>query len=306
MLKKIFFLIILIVSNVAFSNDNLLTIQQQVDRLQREVSDLSQLVYSNKDVNDSQESNGLVSNLSAIDMRIYDIEKDVNKLTGDLEEIYFLLDEFNSTLESLQIVINQVEKNLVNYKNSLSNSNLKDEDSGNDNKLNNENSLGSLKIDTKNNNLNNTNDILSTNEESKVDLENYDDNLSPEDQFQAAFDNIRSKNWDKARELFTNFINNNASNQLSGSAHYWLGELYILENKFRDAALVFAEGYQNYPNSIKAPDMLYKLAVSLYEVQKINESCKTLEKLIIDFPKSKFIKNAKNDLNNFSCLVENE
>ena len=169
MLKKIFFLIILIVSNVAFSNDNLLTIQQQVDRLQREVSDLSQLVYSNKDVNDSQESNGLVSNLSAIDMRIYDIEKDVNKLTGDLEEIYFLLDEFNSTLESLQIVINQVEKNLVNYKNSLSNSNFKDEDSGNDNKLNNENSLGSLKIDTKNNNLNNTNDILSTNEESKVD-----------------------------------------------------------------------------------------------------------------------------------------
>ena len=191
MLKKIFFLIILIVSNVAFSNDNLLTIQQQVDRLQREVSDLSQLVYSNKEVNASQESNGLVSNLSAIDMRIYDIEKDVNKLTGDLEEIYFLLDEFNSTLESLQIVINQVEKNLVNYKNSLSNSNLKDEDSGNDNKLNNENSLGSLKIDTKNNNLNDTNDILSTNEESnvdeesKADLENYDDNLSPEDQFQA-------------------------------------------------------------------------------------------------------------------------
>lgn len=306
MLKKIFFLSILIVSNVAFSNENLLTIQQQVDRLQREVSDLSQLVYSNNQVNDSQESNGLVSNLSAIDMRIYDIEKDVNKLTGDLEEIYFLLDEFNSTLESLEIVIDQVEKNLVNYKNSLSNSNVKDKDSGNDNKLNNENSLGSLKIDTKKNNSNTTNEILSTNEEDKEDLKNYNDNLSPEDQFQAAFDNIRSKNWDKARELFTNFINNNASNQLSGSAHYWLGELYILENKFRDAALVFAEGYQNYPNSIKAPDMLYKLAISLYEVQKINESCKTLEKLIGDFPKSKFIKNAKKDLNNFGCLLESE
>ena len=304
MFRIIVFLLLL--SSSVYSNDNLLTIQQQIDRLQREVSDLSQLVYSNKEVNDSQESNGLVSNLSAIDMRIYDIEKDVNKLTGDLEDIYFLLDEFNSTLESLQIVINQVEKNLVNYKNSLSNSYVKDEDSGNVNKLNNENSLGSLKIDTKNNNLNDTNDKLSTNEESKADLENYDDNLSPEDQFQAAFDNIRSKNWDIARELFINFINNNASNQLSGSAHYWLGELYILENKFRDAALVFAEGYQNYPNSIKAPDMLYKLAVSLYEVQKINESCKTLEKLIVDFPKSKFIETAKKDLNDFSCLLENE
>ena len=36
-------------------------------------------------------------------------------------------------------------------------------------------------------------------------------------------------------------------------------ESYIfLEKKFRDAALIFAEGYQKFPQSIKAPDMLYK------------------------------------------------
>ena len=77
---------------------------------------------------------------------------------------------------------------------------------------------------------------------------------------------------------------------MSGSAHYWLGELYLLEEKYRDAALVFAEGYQKFPKSLKAPDMLFKLSKSLFEVNKKNEACKTLEKLILDFPKNKFIK----------------
>ena len=41
---------------------------------------------------------------------------------------------------------------------------------------------------------------------------------------------------------------------LAGSAHYWLGEIYLLKKENREAALVFAEGYQKYPQSIKAPD----------------------------------------------------
>ena len=49
MFRIIFFLLLL--SSSVYSNDNLLTIQQQIDRLQREVSDLSQLVYSNKEGN---------------------------------------------------------------------------------------------------------------------------------------------------------------------------------------------------------------------------------------------------------------
>ena len=47
MFKYISILLILFSSNV-FSNENLLTIQQQIERLQREVSDLSQAVFSIK------------------------------------------------------------------------------------------------------------------------------------------------------------------------------------------------------------------------------------------------------------------
>ena len=130
--------------------------------------------------------------------------------------------------------------------------------------------------------------------------------LSPEDQFQLAFDNIRNKNWADAKNSFLEFIEKNPKNQLSGSAHYWLGELYMLEKNYMDATLIFADGYQKFPESIKAPDMLFKLSQSLYEVNKINESCKTLEKLIIDYPKNKLIKNAKKQIKNYSCLEASE
>ena len=75
---RIFFCFLIFSSSV-YSNENLLTIQQQIERLQREVSDLSQIVFSNNGNNNtiSENDDNLATNLSAIDMRIYDIEKDL-------------------------------------------------------------------------------------------------------------------------------------------------------------------------------------------------------------------------------------
>ena len=130
--------------------------------------------------------------------------------------------------------------------------------------------------------------------------------LSPEDQFQVAFDNIRNKKWQDAKTSFEQFISDNPDNQLSGSAHYWLGELYILEKNYREAALIFAEGFQKFPDSIKAAEMLFKLSQSLYQVEKTVEACKTMEKLIIDFPKNKIISQTKKQIVEYNCLENNE
>ena len=131
-----------------------------------------------------------------------------------------------------------------------------------------ENTLGTLKI--------------SSNDESTIttDMEVEDTNediakeaLIPEDQFQIAFDKIRKKQYGEAKLLLTDFISNNPNNQLSGSAHYWLGELLLLEKNNREAALILAEGYQKFPKSIKAPDMLYKLSGAIFEINKNLEAC---------------------------------
>ena len=126
--------------------------------------------------------------------------------------------------------------------------------------------------------------------------------MSPEDQFQNAFENIRKKKWKEAKDSLSKFIELNPNNQLSGSAHYWLGELHLLENKYRDAALVFAEGFQKYPNSIKAPDMLFKLSFSLYEIDKKEDACKTIDKFKQEYPKHKLINKINKQIVSFDCI----
>ena len=294
-------LIFLLVSFNVYANENLLTIKQQIERLQREVSDLSQTVFSQKNnLSSNNNNNDLVTNLSAIDMRIYDLEKDVKNLTGNLEDIYFQIEDLVLTLNNFEKLILSVENKIIETKNNSQLNEIDNETSKV--KINEENSLGSLKITPKEDeNSENKDQLSSISKEEKTIVK-----LLPEEQFQIAFDNIRNKNWGEAKDLFIKFIDNNSDNQLSGSAHYWLGELYLLEKKYRDAALIFAEGYQKFPKSIKAPDMLFKLSETLYAVDKINESCKTLDKFIEDYPKNKFISSAKIQLQNYGCVITSQ
>ena len=57
MIRYIILFVFCFLSSKAFSNENLLTIQQQIERLQREVSDLSQIVFSNNGNNNTISEN---------------------------------------------------------------------------------------------------------------------------------------------------------------------------------------------------------------------------------------------------------
>ena len=305
MFKYILTVLILFFSSYSFSNESDLTISQQLERLQREVSDLSKEVFSNSPNQSNGTNNDFVKNLSAIDLRIYDIENDIKNLTSNLEELYFQLDDIFNKLENLELVINNFQS--VPLKNVEVNTDETSQDSSEvkSNTLSDtetENTLGTLNISK---NTNDTNEEVIS-EDQEVNSNEKEEVLSPEDQFQEAFDNIRDKKWQDAKISFEQFISDNPQNQLSGSAHYWLGELYILEKNYREAALIFAEGFQKFPDSIKAAEMLFKLSHSLYQVEKITESCKTMEKLIIDFPKNKIIPQTKKQIVEYNCLENNE
>jgi tol-pal system protein YbgF len=303
MFKYILTALILFSSSYSFSNESDLTISQQLERLQREVSDLSKEVFSNSPNQSNGTNNDFVKNLSAIDLRIYDIENDIKNLTSNLEELYFQLDDIFNKLENLELVINNLQS--VPLKSvEVSNDEISEDSSEvKSNTLSEtENTLGTLNISK---NTNDTNEEVIS-EDQEVNSNEKEEILSPEDQFQVAFENIRNKKWQDAKTSFEQFISDNPQNQLSGSAHYWLGELYILEKNYRQAALIFAEGFQKFPASIKAAEMLFKLSQSLYQVEKTNEACKTMEKLIIDFPKNKIIPQTKKQIVDYNCLENNE
>ena len=74
-----------------------------------------------------------------------------------------------------------------------------------------------------------------------------------------------------------------------------------MQKENTEAALIFAEGYQNYPESAKAPDSLFKLSEALFKINKINESCETLNQFIKNYPKHQLIEKAKAKINQTPC-----
>ena len=292
------------------AKESLLTLKQQLDRLQREVSDLSQLVFqgSRDQSFEITQDTSQLSNLTAFDLRMYDLEKDIKKLNENFEELIFQIDDLKKLYEQLKMqnstkLLNQdnnenlVKENNIIVSSEESNNTLSDEE-------NNGNILGSLVI--------NSTDLTNISEKEVLVSKSQDENqdaalqniieLKPEEEFQKAFDMIRNQQFLEAKKAFENFISKYQDDELSGSAHYWLGEIYLLKKEYRDAALIFAEGYQKFPISFKAPDMLFKLSTSLLIIDKKKDACNTLEKLIIEFPKNKLAYKAKKKLNSLDCI----
>jgi len=216
-------------------------------------------------------------------------------------QLFDTLDELNLKIENMNLEINsklevykndiiEINENKINDSLDISNESSKKE-SNSEKVPEKKNTLGQLVISSKD--LSSENEIKDSNEDIKEKIV-----LSPEDQFQNALDLIRSQKYENAIIAFLEFIENNKQNILSGSAHYWLGEIYLLQKEYREAALILAEGYQKLPQSMKAADMLYKLSDSLFKIDRQKEGCLTLKKFQEDFLNHKLLYKVKTKIDN--------
>jgi len=301
MFRYFFFIITIFFLNISNAKDSLLTLKQQIDRLQREVSDLSQALHSDSQNTTFQKSNdeNKSSYLTSFDLRIYDLEKDIKRLNNNFEDIIFQLDDLKYLYEELNLNISTQQIYIQNQTINPEEKNTKTSNLGEAS----ENSLGTIVINSKN--LSDS-ESESNNVVNSSDVENENFNSSPEDEFQNALDLLRGQKFDDAKYKLNEFINKYQDNILSGSAHYWLGEIFLLEKNYKEAALILAEGYQKFPNSTKSPDMLYKLSESLLNINKRNDSCNTLKKINQEFPQHKIINKVKDRMKDIDCNFTSE
>ncbi|OYQ32630.1 tol-pal system protein YbgF [Niveispirillum lacus] len=100
-----------------------------------------------------------------------------------------------------------------------------------------------------------------------------------QEQYDLAFNLLREAQYERAETAFSAFIQANAASSLASNAQYWLGETYYVRGKYKEAAVAFAEGYQKYPKSQKAPDALLKLSLSLSAMKSNEDACAALTEL---------------------------
>ena len=286
---KFFFVIILFfISLPVFAEESLSKIKTTLDRINKDISDLQKEIYkgggkiSNNNFSDSQD-------ISIFDMRLRDIEKELKTINLNYENLYFEIEEIKTLFRELNLEFNSLllDKQNINNDKDISFNN-------NETELIEEDSLGSLKINSED---------LSNQELTENNLDNKiaTPEMTPEERYQIAFDLLRSQKFEKAEKALKNFIADYSENKLTGSAYYWLGEMYLLKKENTEAALTFAEGYQKYPDSIKAADSLYKLGESLLKINKDKEACETFEQFNLRYPNHKLIKKVKIEVQGIKC-----
>ena len=110
-MKVIIIILILLFSSNIFANDDI-NLTEQIERLQREISELSSILYK---TNNQSNNSDPAASLAAIDLRIYDLEKDIKNITSQIEEILFMIDDLSYAIEDMNI----------NKKNSSTNNEIK-------------------------------------------------------------------------------------------------------------------------------------------------------------------------------------
>lgn len=114
--------------------------------------------------------------------------------------------------------------------------------------------------------------------------------------YEAAFDLIKTKDFDKASQAFAAFLRKYPNSQYAGNAQYWLGEVNLAQGDLQGAGQAFARVSQAYPSHSKVPDSLFKLADVEQRLGNTQKAKGILQQVIAQYPGSSAAQLSQRDL----------
>lgn len=114
--------------------------------------------------------------------------------------------------------------------------------------------------------------------------------------YDAAFDLIKAKDFEKASQAFNAFLRKYPNSQYAGNAQYWLGEVNLAKGDLQAAGKAFATVSVTYPTHAKVPDSLFKLADVEQRLGNTDKAKGILRQLVSQFPGSSAAQLAQRDL----------
>lgn len=114
--------------------------------------------------------------------------------------------------------------------------------------------------------------------------------------YEAAFDLIKAKDFDKASQAFGAFLRKYPNSSYAGNAQYWLGEVNLAKGDLQGAGQAFAKVSQLYPKHAKVPDSLYKLADVERRLGNTDKVKGILQQVVAQYPGTSAAQLAQRDL----------
>jgi tol-pal system protein YbgF len=247
-------------------------VQREVDALRADMADLQRYVYSGEGGGVSVEpldTTGLSTQETAsVQVRIMQMEERLRQLTGQLEELQYQQRQQGDRIERL---IADVDARLASIEGGAGAT------------------AGGTAASTVTVPSDSTTTTTIIEDETVVTTGSATAGAtlppgSEMDQYNYAFSLLRQADYDAAEAAFQEFLTAHPDGQLAGNAYYWLGETYYVRDNYQQAAINFLKGYQQFPDSSKAPDNLLKLGITLSRLNKTAEACATFAELSRKFP----------------------
>ena len=104
--------------------------------------------------------------------------------------------------------------------------------------------------------------------------------------YQAAFDLLKSGQYEKATGAFQRFLVTFPDSALADNAQYWLGECYYVTRRYDDALKAFRTVVDKYPESRKLPDAWLKIGYTQYEMKAWKPARDALTRVQREYPDS--------------------
>jgi len=104
--------------------------------------------------------------------------------------------------------------------------------------------------------------------------------------FTAATGLMRKRQYAKAGSAFSKIIRRYPNDPLAAKAQYWLGQSFYFQGQYEEAANAYLDGYRNHPDGSTAPDSLLKLGMTLERLGQSDEACLTYQEVDSRYPKA--------------------
>lgn len=107
---------------------------------------------------------------------------------------------------------------------------------------------------------------------------------TPAEQYDYAFGFMMRGDYAAAEQSFQAFLEEHPDHELSGNAQYWLGESHYVRQDYARALEAFLAGYQQHADSNKGPDNLIKLGLTLVNMGEEEDACAAFREFEIRYP----------------------
>ena len=117
-----------------------------------------------------------------------------------------------------------------------------------------------------------------------IQLRQSDDPMDEQLNYVAAYEHVKHKHYQQAITAMQSFLKSYPEGPYAANAHYWLGELYIVNNKNDKAKAEFETIINDFSDSNKLASAQYKLGVTLEKLGNKDEAQAQFIKVTEEFP----------------------